>query len=172
MHPEANTSLLHPQLSIIHQRLGHRTQLMGSPNHHRLLIHQPGDGQFAQILEILDRLAGPLRGHARERAHPGDNQVKNRSALRKTFVLRPAKSCRAYAGRFAAPVRLSAAFAELRKRSSLFIGIYDDMSPERTSRIDRQFCLAFLSVPRSQLKKYSKILKLLAARMKYAILLL
>jgi predicted AAA+ superfamily ATPase len=86
--------------------------------------------------------------------------------------LRPAKSCRAYAGRFAAPVRLSAAFAELRKRSSLFIGICDDMSPERTSRIDRQFCLAFLSVPRSQLKKYSKILKLLAARMKYAILLL
>ena len=54
--PEAKPSLLHPQLSIIHRCLGHRTQVMGSPDHHRLLIHQPGNGQFADITHQLRRL--------------------------------------------------------------------------------------------------------------------
>lgn len=45
----ARRSVPHPQFRIIHQRLGHRTQVVRGPDHHRFVFHQTEDGQLAHI---------------------------------------------------------------------------------------------------------------------------
>lgn len=55
----------HAQLGIIHQCLGHGTQVMGCPDHHRFFIHQTDDGQLSYIAhQLLCLLAGIPAGNA------------------------------------------------------------------------------------------------------------
>ncbi len=58
-------SVLHAQFCVIHQRLGHCTQVVSSPDHHGLLLHQASDGQFTDIADQFRRLlAGVPTGDA------------------------------------------------------------------------------------------------------------